>query len=65
MILADTVAIVVNPPGLVEEGLRASGVKCPRCWRYRDDHAGAENAPDLCGRCTDVVTALGVTIDAA
>jgi isoleucyl-tRNA synthetase len=52
-------------PGAWIAVTRASGAKCPRCWRYRDDHAGVPNAPDLCGRCTEVVTGLGVTIDAA
>ena len=44
---------------------KAEGVKCPRCWRWRSDGAGLPAAPDACGRCTEVVLALGVELDPA
>jgi isoleucyl-tRNA synthetase len=30
---------------------RAPGVKCPRCWNYREDVGTAATHADLCGRC--------------
>jgi isoleucyl-tRNA synthetase len=44
---------------------RASGRKCPRCWRWRQDGGGLDALPDVCARCAEVVLALGVEIDAA
>jgi isoleucyl-tRNA synthetase len=44
---------------------RAAGRKCPRCWAFREDHAGIPGHPDCCRRCSEVVTALGVTVDPA
>jgi isoleucyl-tRNA synthetase len=30
---------------------RAPGVKCPRCWNYREDVGSAATHPDVCARC--------------
>ncbi len=40
----------------------ASGKKCVRCWRWRDDVGADGEHPDLCGRCAGVVKErLGTT----
>ena len=42
-----------------EEGatrvLRAAGLKCERCWNYRDSVGKNKEHPALCHRCTDVL----------
>ncbi|EKD99155.1 MAG: hypothetical protein ACD_23C00101G0001 [uncultured bacterium] len=39
----------------------SSGVKCERCWHYRDD-VGVDTAhPTLCGRCTSNLYEAGET----
>ena len=30
---------------------RASGTKCPRCWRWQNDVGSNPSNPELCGRC--------------
>ncbi|HSO45078.1 MAG TPA: zinc finger domain-containing protein, partial [Rhodoferax sp.] len=48
----DALTIAVSP---------SSGVKCERCWHYRDD-VGANTAhPTLCGRCTSNLYEAGET----
>ena len=37
---------------------KAAGEKCPRCWNYRDLGDNA-NHPAVCGRCGDVLDAIG------
>ena len=37
---------------------KAAGEKCPRCWNYRD-LGGNANHPAVCGRCGDVLDAIG------
>jgi isoleucyl-tRNA synthetase len=34
---------------------RAPGVKCERCWIYRDDVGVDPKHPTLCGKCADAV----------
>lgn len=46
---------------LKELGIRvsqASGEKCARCWRYRNDIGHDPHHPGLCGRCTKVVLSI-------
>jgi len=38
----DALAIAVNP---------SAGIKCERCWHWRDDVGDDRNHPALCGRC--------------
>ena len=52
-------------PGCWVHVERSRGTKCPRCWTYRADAGALASVPDACGRCAAVVSALGVTIDAA
>jgi isoleucyl-tRNA synthetase len=37
--------------GVVVRVDRAPGVKCPRCWNFREDVGSAAAHPSLCGRC--------------
>ncbi len=37
---------------------RIEGTRCGRCWNYTEDVGGREGAPDLCGRCADVLKAV-------
>jgi isoleucyl-tRNA synthetase len=41
------------------EVTRASGAKCARCWYYREDVGAAPEHPAICGRCVQIVRALG------
>jgi isoleucyl-tRNA synthetase len=34
---------------------RAPGVKCPRCWNYRENVGAATAHPSLCARCADAL----------
>jgi isoleucyl-tRNA synthetase len=36
----------------------AVGKKCVRCWRWTQDVGANAAHPELCGRCTEVITAL-------
>jgi isoleucyl-tRNA synthetase len=35
---------------------RAPGVKCERCWIYRDDVGADANHPTVCAKCADALT---------
>jgi len=35
---------------------KASGVKCPRCWNYSETVGKNITYPDLCQRCSNVMT---------
>ena len=35
---------------------KASGSKCPRCWRYRTDTGLSQEDPELCARCVRQLT---------
>jgi len=48
----DALAIEVNP---------STGVKCERCWHYRDDIGVDAAHPTLCGRCTSNLYGTGET----
>ena len=48
-------------PGLRVSVLAATGVKCPRCWNYRED-VGADPAhPETCRRCAEVLASGGAS----
>ncbi|HPC46535.1 MAG TPA: isoleucine--tRNA ligase [Deltaproteobacteria bacterium] len=36
---------------LAVEAARATGVKCPRCWHYREDVGADPGHPEICARC--------------
>jgi isoleucyl-tRNA synthetase len=42
---------------------RARGIKCPRCWQYREDSGDFAAEPSACGRCARVLEGLGVELD--
>jgi len=46
----DALSIGVSP---------SSGVKCERCWHYRDDVGAHTEHPTLCGRCTSNLFGAG------
>jgi isoleucyl-tRNA synthetase len=48
----DALSILVSP---------SSGVKCERCWHYRDDVGVDSDHPTLCGRCTSNLFGAGET----
>ncbi|MBI5595736.1 MAG: isoleucine--tRNA ligase [Elusimicrobia bacterium] len=53
---------IVSELELVEGGPavrveKASGAKCPRCWRYRRDAGTSTHDPELCARCVDQLAA--------
>ncbi|BDG03529.1 isoleucine--tRNA ligase [Anaeromyxobacter oryzae] len=41
---------------LAAEVVRADGVKCERCWIYRDDVGRDPKHPTLCGKCADALS---------
>ncbi len=47
-------------PGVAVTVELAAGEKCQRCWKVLPEVGGAAAAPDLCGRCADVVQNIGV-----
>ncbi len=54
-------AEAIEIPGAEELGVaidRAAGEKCQRCWMYTAKVGQDEAHPDLCPRCTAVVTSL-------
>ncbi|MBE0472838.1 isoleucine--tRNA ligase [Rhodoferax sp.] len=48
----DALAIAVSP---------STGVKCERCWHYRDDIGADSTHPTLCGRCISNLFGSGET----
>jgi len=48
--VGDALSIGVSP---------SSGVKCERCWHYRDDVGAHTEHPTLCGRCTSNLFGAG------
>ena len=54
-----SVADSIELPGLGRVGIamtKASGLKCARCWNYRDE---VMNEGEICARCETVVESLG------
>jgi isoleucyl-tRNA synthetase len=41
---------------LSAEVTKAAGVKCERCWIYRDDVGRDANHPTICGKCADALS---------
>ncbi len=39
--------------------LKAAGTKCVRCWNYSSAIGSDVAHPELCERCTPVITAMG------
>ncbi len=37
---------------------RATGIKCERCWNYRDDVGVDPDHPTICGRCSAVLSTV-------
>ncbi len=44
---------------------KATDPKCARCWSLRADVGAAPEHPDLCGRCTGVVSGAGASASAS
>jgi isoleucyl-tRNA synthetase len=44
---------VETSAGLEVEAIKASGVKCPRCWRIVEAAGNDAQHPELCGRCAE------------
>ncbi|HEX9789179.1 MAG TPA: isoleucine--tRNA ligase [Kiloniellales bacterium] len=47
-------------PGVAVVVELATGDKCQRCWRVLPEVGADPKLPDVCGRCADVVTHMGV-----
>jgi isoleucyl-tRNA synthetase len=47
-----------NYPGVKIRVAQASGVKCPRCWVITENPGTNPAHPELCPRCTDVVSRI-------
>ncbi|MDE2464037.1 MAG: isoleucine--tRNA ligase [Alphaproteobacteria bacterium] len=45
-------------PGVAVEFVLAEGKKCARCWMILPEVGRVAEAPELCGRCAQVVTSL-------
>ncbi len=50
-----------NDPLFVEI-VHAKGAKCARCWQWKED-VGSHPHADLCGRCEEVLTREGLTVE--
>ncbi len=42
-----------NSRSMVEH---AGGLKCPRCWKYKEDIGSSSELPEVCGACATAVT---------
>ena len=51
-VVGDTLDVAVTP---------SAGVKCERCWHYRDDIGVDPAHPTICGRCTSNLFGAGET----
>ena len=51
-VVGDALAVAVTP---------SAGVKCERCWHYRDDVGVDPAHPTICGRCTSNLFGAGET----
>jgi isoleucyl-tRNA synthetase len=49
---------MADVPGVGVVPRPASGAKCARCWRILAEVGAEPEAPDLCRRCGDAVSAL-------
>ena len=49
---------IAEVPGVGVVPRRAAGAKCARCWRVLPEVGVQPQAPDLCRRCSDAVSAL-------
>ena len=44
------------------EAVHAPGVKCPRCWQWKEDVGSNPKHADLCARCAAVLEKEGLTV---
>jgi isoleucyl-tRNA synthetase len=52
-------AVVTDVPGLKLQVVKSGGVKCARCWHFREDVGVNPEHPDICGRCVDNISGAG------
>ena len=41
----------------------ASGVKCARCWQWKEDVGADPKHADICARCAEVLEKEGLTVE--
>ena len=54
LFIVSKVALAEGP--LSVEVARAPGVKCERCWMFREDIGRAPAHPTICGKCADALS---------
>ena len=52
-------AVVTDVAGLKLKVVKSGGVKCARCWHFRDDVGVNPEHPEICGRCVDNISGDG------
>ncbi|WP_311971734.1 isoleucine--tRNA ligase [Pseudomonas baltica] len=52
-------AVVTEVPGLKLQVVKSGGVKCARCWHFREDVGVNPEHPEICGRCVDNISGAG------
>ncbi|HAZ08360.1 MAG TPA: hypothetical protein DCZ01_07550 [Elusimicrobia bacterium] len=50
-LIVSEVSMETTGDALAVDVSRASGAKCPRCWRWRPDIGSQPSQPELCARC--------------
>lgn len=53
-----TEGMLVSSPGAgcaVQDVVKAAGLKCERCWNYRESVGGHAEHPTLCDRCVEAI----------
>jgi isoleucyl-tRNA synthetase len=56
LFIVSGVELAPAPGPLSVEVKRAGGVKCERCWIYRDDVGAAAQHPTICGKCAEALS---------
>jgi isoleucyl-tRNA synthetase len=52
-------AVITEVPGLKLQVVKSGGVKCARCWHFREDVGVNPEHPEICGRCVDNISGAG------
>jgi isoleucyl-tRNA synthetase len=61
--IVSAVEIADGTDTLTVEAVHASGVKCARCWQWREDVGSDAKHGDICARCAEVLAKEGLVVE--
>ena len=61
--IVSAVEITDGTDTLTVEAVHASGVKCARCWQWREDVGSDAKHGDICARCAEVLAKEGLVVE--